>query len=50
MALSGKERAISLTPSTTTVGILVIIADLTATLAKVSIPEIAKPEPFYRSR
>jgi hypothetical protein len=50
MALLGKERAVSPTLSTTTVGISVTVADLTANLTKVSILEIAKPEPFYRSR
>jgi hypothetical protein len=50
MALLGKERAISPTPSTTTIGTSVTVADLTADLAKVSAPEVAKPEPFYGSR
>jgi hypothetical protein len=50
MALSEKERAVSPTPSTTTVGTSVIIADLVTNLAKIPILEIAKPEPFYRSR
>jgi hypothetical protein len=50
MALSGKERAVSPTPSTTTIRTSVTVADLTAGLAKVPIPEVAKPEPFYRSR
>jgi hypothetical protein len=50
MALLGKERAVSPTPSTTTVEISVTVADLTANLVKVFILEIVKPEPFYRSR
>jgi hypothetical protein len=50
MALLGKERAVSPTLSTTTVGISVIVTDLTANLAKVPILEVAKPEPFYGSR
>jgi hypothetical protein len=50
MAPSGKERAASPTPNTTTVGISITVTDLTANLAKVPILEIAKPELFYRSR
>jgi hypothetical protein len=50
MAPSGKERAVSPTPSTTTVGISITIADLIVNLAKIPIPKVAKPEPFYRSR
>jgi hypothetical protein len=50
MALSGKEKTISPTPSTTTVGISVTVTDLIANLAKVLILEVIKPKPFYRSR
>jgi hypothetical protein len=50
MALLGKERAVSPIPSTTTIGTSVIIADLTAGLAKVPVLEVVKPEPFYRLR
>jgi hypothetical protein len=50
MALLGKERAVSPTPSTTIIGTSVTVADLTAGLVKVSILEVVKPEPFYRSR
>jgi hypothetical protein len=50
MALSKKKRAASPTPSMTTVGISVIITDLTANLIKIFILEVAKPEPFYKSR
>jgi hypothetical protein len=50
MALLEKERAVSPTPNTTIIGTSVIVADLTAGLAKVSILEIAKLKPFYRSR
>jgi hypothetical protein len=50
MAPLGKERAASPTPSTTTIGTSATVADLTAGLAKVPILEVAKPEPFYRSR
>jgi hypothetical protein len=50
MVLLGKERAVSPIPSTTTVGTSVIMADLTAYLAKVPILEVAKSKPFYRSR
>jgi hypothetical protein len=50
MVLSGKERVISPTPSTITVGISVTVTDLIANLIKVSTPEIVKPESFYRSR
>jgi hypothetical protein len=50
MALLGKERAVSPTPSTATIRTSVIIADLTAGLAKVLVLKITKPEPFYRSR
>jgi hypothetical protein len=48
MVLLGKERAVSPTPSTTIIRTSVTIADLIANISKVSIPEIAKPEPFYR--
>jgi hypothetical protein len=50
MASLRKERAVSPTPSTTTVGISVTITDLTANLAKVPILKIIKPESFYKSR
>jgi hypothetical protein len=50
MALLGKERAVSPTPSTTTIRTSVIVADLIIGLVKISIPEIIKPESFYRSR
>jgi hypothetical protein len=50
MALLRKERAVNSTPSTTTIKTSVIVADLIAGLAKVSILEVVKPEPFYRSR
>jgi hypothetical protein len=50
MAPLGKERAVSPTPNTTTIGISVTVTDLTANIFKVPILEVAKPEPFYRSR
>jgi hypothetical protein len=50
MALLGKERAVSPTLSTITVGISVTVIDLTANLAKIPILKVVKPEPFYRSR
>jgi hypothetical protein len=50
MAPSGKERAISPTLNTIIIGISVIVADLTTNISKAPIPEIAKPEPFYRLR
>jgi hypothetical protein len=50
MAPSGKERAISLIPNTTTIETSVTVADLTADLIKVPILEVVKLEPFYRSR
>jgi hypothetical protein len=50
MAPSGKERAVSFIPSTTTVRTSATVADLTVYLAKVLILKVAKPEPFYRSR
>jgi hypothetical protein len=50
MAPSGKDRATSPTPSTTTVGTSVIVADITTNLSKAPTPEVAKPEPFYRFR
>jgi hypothetical protein len=50
MALLKKERAINPILSTTTVGISVTVADLTANLVKVLILKIVKPEPFYGSR
>jgi hypothetical protein len=49
MALSGKERASSPTPSTTTVGTSGT-ATQAAALAKTSTLEISKPEPFFGSR
>jgi hypothetical protein len=50
MAPSGKERAASPTPSTTTIGTSATVADLTANISKAPAPEVAKPEPFYGSR
>jgi hypothetical protein len=50
MALLRKERVVSSTPNTTTVGISVIIIDLVINLAKVPILKVVKPELFYRSR
>jgi hypothetical protein len=50
MALVGKERAVSSTPSTTTIGTSVIIIDLIINISKVPVLEIVKPEPFYGSR
>jgi hypothetical protein len=50
MALLGKERVISLTLNTITIGISVIVTDLIAGLVKIPTPEVAKPEPFYRLR
>jgi hypothetical protein len=50
MALSGKERAVSFIPNTTTIRTSVTVADLIAGLTKVSILEVAKPESFYKSR
>jgi hypothetical protein len=50
MALVGKERAVSSTPSTTTIGTSVIVTDLITNIFKVSVPKIAKSEPFYGSR
>jgi hypothetical protein len=50
MALLGKERAVSPTPNTTTIGTSVTVTDLITGLAKVSILEVVKPEPFYKSR
>jgi hypothetical protein len=49
MAPLGKERATSLTSSTTTVGTSGTAAQV-GTLVKVPAPEVAKPEPFYGSR
>jgi hypothetical protein len=48
MALLGKERAANLTLSTITVRTSGITTQIN-TLIKVLIPEIAKPEPFYKS-
>jgi hypothetical protein len=50
MALLGKEKAVSPTPSTTTIRTSVIITDLTANIFKAPVSEVAKPEPFYGSR
>jgi hypothetical protein len=50
MALLGKERAISPTPSTIIIGTSVTVTDLTANISKVPVPEVAKPEPFYGLR
>jgi hypothetical protein len=50
MALLGKERALSLIPSTTTIRTSVTMADLIANISKVFILEVAKPEPFYKLR
>jgi hypothetical protein len=50
MAPLGKERAVSPTPSTTIIGTSVTVTDLIVGLAKVLILEVAKLEPFYRSR
>jgi hypothetical protein len=50
MALLGKERAVNSTPNTITIRTSVTVTDLIIGLVKVSIPKIAKPEPFYRSR
>jgi hypothetical protein len=50
MALLGKEKAVSPTPSTTTIRTSATVADLTANISKVPIPEVAKSEPFYRLR
>jgi hypothetical protein len=50
MALLGKERAVSPTPSTTTIGTSVTVADLIANISKVPTLEVAKPEPFYGLR
>jgi hypothetical protein len=49
MALLGKERAASLTPSIITVGTSGTATQIN-TLIKAPVPEIAKPKPFYRSR
>jgi hypothetical protein len=49
MALLGKERAINLTPNIITVRTSDTAAQVN-TLIKVSAPEVAKPEPFYKSR
>jgi hypothetical protein len=48
MALLGKERAISPTPSTIIIRTSATVADLTANISKVPVLEVAKPEPFYR--
>jgi hypothetical protein len=50
MALLGKERAVSPTPSTTIIGTSVTVADLIANIFKAPIPEVAKPELFYGLR
>jgi hypothetical protein len=50
MVLLGKERAISPTPSTTIINTSVIITDLITNISKAPVPEIAKPEPFYKLR
>jgi hypothetical protein len=50
MALLGKERAVSPTPNTTTIGTSVIVTDLIINISKAPVPEVAKPEPFYGSR
>jgi hypothetical protein len=50
MALLGKERAVSPTPSTIIIGISVTVADLVANIFKVPVLEVAKSEPFYRLR
>jgi hypothetical protein len=50
MALLGKEKAVSPTPSTTTIRISVIVTDLIANISKAPVLEVAKPEPFYGSR
>jgi hypothetical protein len=50
MALLGKERAVSPTPNTITIGISATITDLTANISKIPVPEVAKPEPFYGLR
>jgi hypothetical protein len=50
MALLEKERVVSPTPSTTTIGTSVTVADLIISLAKVPILEVAKLEPFYKLR
>jgi hypothetical protein len=50
MALLGKERAISFTPNTITVETSVIITDLITGLVKIPVSEVAKLEPFYKSR
>jgi hypothetical protein len=50
MILLGKERAASLTLSTTIIRTSVTVADLIVNISKVSILEVAKPEPFYGLR
>jgi hypothetical protein len=50
MALLGKERAASPTPSTTIIRISVTVTDLTTNISKVPALKVAKPEPFYKSR
>jgi hypothetical protein len=49
MVLLGKERAASLTPSTITVGTSGIAVQISI-LVKILVPEVAKPELFYRFR
>jgi hypothetical protein len=50
MALSGKKRAVSPTPSTTTIRISVTMADLITNISKAPVLEMAKSEPFYGLR
>jgi hypothetical protein len=50
MAPSGKERAINLTPNTTTIGISVTVTDLITNISKALTLKVAKPELFYRLR
>jgi hypothetical protein len=50
MAPTGKERAISPTPSTITIRTSVTVTDLIVNISKILILKVAKPEPFYRLR
>jgi hypothetical protein len=48
MALLGKERVVSPTPSTTIIRISVTVTDLTTNISKAPVLEIVKPESFYK--
>jgi hypothetical protein len=50
MALLGKKRAISPTPSTIIIRTSVTVTDLIINIFKIPILKVVKPEPFYRLR